>query len=497
MAPKKKTFNGFSVYMFETRKSLANRGIKMSMANMANYCKDDWEKMPSHIKEEYKAKGKSMKKEIKIKKYTSIGENIEDVKKQSIIRKLQSDAMYHYIEELVRMDPPRYFIPKTKFILIHINPYTSEREGFFFPAEVTMAEFSLEKGLTRIFHQLLGFDKIRTFAPPAPTADVNNHAKNNHQITTFYKLPNNYKETFLKLIGFIINKEVNEDMLYDSTLDLPPIYTAHDSNGNELMITIASLFQLCKSATNDSISRNDFNNILRVYHLDKLFMEVKNASYSSAYPDSDVKAIPSVAIATENLSKDLLNIIKTVGCTFHEKLERSHVCSNFYVCKWIYIFSTHCCHYFNIKLVAGCHYDFDLSKTEVSVEVDPVDKVETSKNYVGYFEKKKDLAANNFPALEGKSTVQSTRNWPELNITAQIKSVQLVSNKNIKLPSLGTSQIPIPEDTSTVNSWIQNEGRGRGGIDRNKNKLPLSQMLKNINLEENNLIVQCDDDMKT
>lgn len=201
MAQKKTVFNGFSVYMLETQQMLAKQGIKMKMCDMAEFCKKDWEKMPDHMKNNYKKKGKNMKQENNIKNYTTIGENVKDVKKQSDDIKIHADAMYHYIEELVHMDPPRYCIPKTKFILIHINSYTIYSEEFFFPAEITMAEFSLEKGLIRIFHQLLGFDKTRTFSPIAPTADINNHAKNNHQITTFFKLPNNYKETFFKMIG--------------------------------------------------------------------------------------------------------------------------------------------------------------------------------------------------------------------------------------------------------------------------------------------------------
>lgn len=169
-------------------------------------------------------------------------------------------------------------------------------------------------------------------------------------------------------------------MLNDPTLDLPPVYTAHTSTGNELKTTIISIFQLFKSAVNSSMNKDNFNNIFRVYHLDKLFMELKNACHSYAYPDSDDMAIPSVAIATDHLTKHLLDTIKAIGCTFHEKLENSHICSNYIVCKWIYIFSIHCCHYFNIELTSGCHYDFNLFKTEISVQL--IDNVKSFNSHV-------------------------------------------------------------------------------------------------------------------
>jgi len=185
----------------ETRQKLINQGVRVSMADMSEYCKKDWEDMSDEMKEKYKIKGKNMKSDAKIGKYTSIGENIEDVKKQSDENKSQTNAMYLYIDELLSMQPANYYLPKQTFILIHINPYTCEKERFYFPAEISMAEFSLEKGLIRMFHQLVGFDQVRTNAPRAPTADINNHAANNHKINVFSMFPNNYSEILLKMIG--------------------------------------------------------------------------------------------------------------------------------------------------------------------------------------------------------------------------------------------------------------------------------------------------------
>lgn len=201
MAPKKKTYNAFSVFMQETQQKLAEQGVRKRMSEMSSYCTPLWEKMSDQEKDKFKLKSKQMKNEYKCKKYTSIGENVEDVKRQSEDCKSQTDAMYKYIEELVRVHPPSHYLPKQKFILIHINPYTCEKEGFFFPAEISMAEFSLERGLIRTFHQLVGFDKNKTNAPPAPTADINNHAINNHKITPYMKFTNNYTKILLKIIG--------------------------------------------------------------------------------------------------------------------------------------------------------------------------------------------------------------------------------------------------------------------------------------------------------
>lgn len=281
-------------------------------------------------------------------------------------------------------------------------------------------------------------------------------------------------------LGFIIDKDVNEDILNDQTLDMPPIYTAHSYIGNELMITSSSLYQLYQSAVKYP-ERDDFNNLIKVYHLDKLFMELKNVSYKFKNPYDDDKAIPSVTIATDNLTKDMFNTIKSIGCTFHEKLEYAHVCSNFFVCKWIYILSTHCCQYFNIKLIAGSHYDFDLPKAEIQI-LENFDKLDISNDYLFMNEankKSQDFTTNNFPSLDGKSSTvvhQPVWNRPiEQKLTAHNKMVSSKDDKD-SFPPLGCSQRAIPENDPTIgkNSWYKNAGQ--------KNKLPQgNKTTKNTN----------------
>lgn len=199
MASKKKTINGYSLYMTETQKKLSTQGIPMSMAALATYCKSDWEKMPEEMKEKYKARAKQMKHSCKVEKMTSTGEKVNDVVNRDRESSAQFNAMYSYIEELVKLRLD--YLSKQTFIFIHVNSYSCEKENFYFPAEIAMVEFSLERGLIRRYHKLIGFDKIRTKAPPAPSADINMHAKANHQIDTFAKLSVNYTDVLLKIIG--------------------------------------------------------------------------------------------------------------------------------------------------------------------------------------------------------------------------------------------------------------------------------------------------------
>ncbi|KAL4083257.1 hypothetical protein QTP88_028587 [Uroleucon formosanum] len=479
MAPKKKTYNGYAMFMVETRQKFLSQGTRVSMAEMSEYCKRDWENMSDEMKESYKAKAKMMKNEGKAGKYTSIGENVEDVVKQSDDSKTQTNAMYAYIDVLLDMQPASHYLPKQKFILIHINSYTCEREGFYFPAEISMAEFSLEKGLIRMFHQLIGFDKVRTNAPQAPTADINNHAANSHKIDVFSMFPNNYTEVLLKMIGFIMNKEVNAAILNDLTLDMPPVYTAHTPIENELMITSSSLFKLFESAVLDA-ERSDFNNIIRVYHLDKLFMKLKNACYKVKNPGARDLALPSVAMATDSLTKSVMNTIKSTGCNFHERLELAHVCSNFFVCKWINILSTHCCRYVDVELISGRHYDFDLSKINSPVE-EHFEKINISKLTADHSDNKvinepKTLEASSLPTLEGKfSTDIQKPTWNKIECEEN-KNSKTITNEEDNFHQLDESKdIQNNARETSLNSWWRVAGRGRGVISQvnsnNQNQL--------------------------
>lgn len=260
-------------------------------------------------------------------------------------------------------------------------------------------------------------------------------------------------------------------MLNDPNLDIPPIYTAHSSTGKELMTTSSSLFQLYQSAVKYA-DKSDFNRLLSVYHLDKLFMEMKNVSHDIKHPNKNEKALPSVAMATDNLTKDMINIMTSIGCRFHEELGYNHVCSNYYICKWIYIISTHCCQYFDMQYISGCHYDFNLSATEFSLEKS-IENLYVSKHdsFINNSSEKKmqSLTPDSFPALDGGlSTVQQPV-WsrPEHKVNTHNKTTL---NKNDNFPPLGHSHNVIPENlTVGMNSWRHNTGRGKDIISNVQN----------------------------
>jgi len=266
-----------------------------------------------------------------------------------------------------------------------------------------------------------------------------------------------------------MNKDVDETILDDLTLDMPPIYTAHSPIQNELMITSASLFRLFESAVR-GVGRSDFNNIIRIYHLDKLFMNLKNACYKVKHPGADELALPSVSMASLCFSKVVIETIESIGCNFHEQFELFDNCSNYFICKWINILSAHCCRYLDIELVPGCHYDFCLSKTESSIE-NKFGKMKISKFSTDYshnmqIDKPITVAENSaFPAVEGElSTViqKPIRNMPENKSNTNSDSSTDNKDNFLQLSDLKNIQKGAP--VTVMKNWKENAGHGRSVI---------------------------------
>lgn len=113
----------------------------------------------------------------------------------------KKEEMYNFIEKMVRREPARLLLPIQKFIFIHVNTYTDGVSGFHFPAEITAAEFSLEKGLIRIFHKLVGLDQIKTNSMPFCMSKIKQHSETKNKMNPFSNFSIDYKTILLKLLS--------------------------------------------------------------------------------------------------------------------------------------------------------------------------------------------------------------------------------------------------------------------------------------------------------
>lgn len=111
-------------------------------------------------------------------------------------------------------------IQKLQFYVVHVNFFYSYKENNanetkFHPAEIAIAEFSLDKGITRTYNQIIN-EKIRL----GYTGTAQEKSCATHQIPLNSPIgKNNYKELFRDIYEFIKPGSKNGK--------LPPIYTMH------------------------------------------------------------------------------------------------------------------------------------------------------------------------------------------------------------------------------------------------------------------------------
>lgn len=104
--------------------------------------------------------------------------------------------------------------------MIHVNFFYSYKEDNatetkFHPAEIALAEFTLEKGVKRVYNQIIN-EKIRL----GYTGAAQEKSGGTHQIpVNFIKGKNDYREIFKDIYEFIKPGSKNGK--------LPPIYTLY------------------------------------------------------------------------------------------------------------------------------------------------------------------------------------------------------------------------------------------------------------------------------
>lgn len=271
-----------------------------------------------------------------LEKTTGVGEKLSDVEAVQIKEQEFRDKMIEYISSLVNSAKERnckqtitsadisdFFdrkiysfltdVQKLQFYVIHVNIFYSRtlenNEVEYYPAEVAIAEFSLEKGVLRTYCEIIN-EKVRIgFASTAKECSANSH-----QIpinASFGK--NDYIEIFRDICNFLSPGEKGGV--------LPPLYTmftkesaycpaksflsklAIANRKNNLFycinIKIRALYYILALPIS-YLSSERIDDYLLLYSLEELFATVHNA----AVDQTGISKIEPL-VASMELKKDL------------------------------------------------------------------------------------------------------------------------------------------------------------------------------------------------
>lgn len=345
--------NGYFCFMQEWKKREEKKGRRfpngMRDVQSDSACSDEWKNMPDDKKNYYKNMAKKDTSYLNKEKRTGQGYLLSDLEKQKLKEEAFMDNMNEYISTLINTAKMNQNIPQLKFYVIHMNHFYSrplnDNEIEYYPAEISIVEFSLEKGILRKYHQIVN-EKIQL----GYSCAAKSHSSGTHQIPInpgFGK--SDYREIFGDICKFLEPGKVGRKY--------PVLYTFFLKENIYLPIKLM--------LNNLYLADDKPDDYLLLYSLEKLFTNI----YNAAIEGNEVTAIVDT-YAKMQLEKDIFAYNLGLECDYHDRLKAGSLhCSQSIVTRWIFILYKFCCPLLKISIVPGVHCPMENSEDNPEIEV--------------------------------------------------------------------------------------------------------------------------------
>ena len=232
------------------------------------------------------------------------------------------------------------------FFVGHFNYLCKTDREFYPPCEMAVAEFSLERGVIRVFHEFVSpLDSV----PVGHKYKCQQHARVTHNLLPeFEYYQKDYRVLMTGLIAFLGGAG-------PAGSKLPPIYVA--PRHKEAAECIAEFL----------VQRSAAVRQLRLFSLPKLMLELRNLPLAAGAPEY----YPSQHVAQSVLEEDKWSHHAGIGCEFHEALENPHHCSVAIVRRLVFDLASGCCVVYRLALRAGRHLppDQELTRPDVAAQL--------------------------------------------------------------------------------------------------------------------------------
>ena len=309
---------------------------------------------PPHLMEPYIQKHREWKNQEKDsgRKYDAIGRPLADIEREAARQRKMVADMERDVENTVSGLGDT--VTRASFFVAHFNYLCKTSDDFFPPCEAAVVEFSLERGVKRIWQEFLSpLDSV----PEGYKYKCQQHARVTHHLTAeFQHYQTDYKVIMESLIQFLSRNREGK---------LPPIYVMPEHMDAAYCITD---FIVQKSFT-------DHDDPLRVYSLPKLMFELHNLPMGLSHP----AAYPSEYVAQTVLEDDKFSHHSGLGCDFHESLESFHYCSQS-ICQRLVLSLTATCNpIYNLGLRRNDHLPPNQAVTKPKIELSKCNYVKSER----------------------------------------------------------------------------------------------------------------------
>lgn len=291
-----------------------------------------WNNLSLAERERYERMARENRNSCPETKLTNIGISYAQHRRAEQEKEEKQRQMNLEIETTVRNLDRAETLQKYCFYFAHVNFFCRTEKGEFFPCEIALAEFSLEKGIQRTYHSFINCGRL----PIGFTFEAQTRSEETHRIELPpMKIGNkDYADILRRVRSFLTGNQSKTPNM------LPPLYTKPACE--ECVSNVLS--QFCTEAKKDP---SDY----RVYLLPKLFYELRNAAASG----EQNSLFPAQSIAERELEDDVFTFTRGISCEWHQESDAFQYCSLSLVKRWCFIVADHCCQLLGIDLVPGHH----------------------------------------------------------------------------------------------------------------------------------------------
>ncbi|XP_078050208.1 protein maelstrom homolog [Augochlora pura] len=351
--PKNKGKNPFFFFMLDWKKEQEKRGKKfpdgLRDVQRDPNLNEEWLHLSREQKAYYQSRAKDSKIEAQIShsKKTTLGECLDLViKAEKDVQEFQQN-MLRYIESVITMGKQQKSLHKLKFTFIHMNWFYKRETGIntyeYCPAEFAIAEFSLDNGIEKVYHEIVNI-KI----PLGWKWDALEMSEETHKIPVEHPDGQaDFSYMYENIVDFLKSNMTGDKY--------PPLFTIKD-----MAPAVKSMLKQMCTVTGGSI--DDF----LIYSIEALFAGLRNAAAENVAGVS----IPLV-VAENEFGKDVFSWITGVECEYHKIVGAPTFCSRSVVKRWGYTICDYCCEYLDIPKVDGVHCpmpQFNLDSTKDTIE---------------------------------------------------------------------------------------------------------------------------------
>ncbi|XP_031779325.1 protein maelstrom homolog [Nasonia vitripennis] len=346
-------------------------------------CNNTWKNLPYEEKAYYKKKENLHKSQSIHDKKTCHGESVAQLEQARIEQEEFLDSTKRNLSSLIYEAKKNNNIQRLKFFVVHINYFYSRildnNELDYCPAEIAIAEFSLEEGVTRTYHKI-----FRSKIKIGYAYEALEHSKNTHQIPKDMELgEENYSLIYEEICEFLHPGRSNGK--------LPILFTRYKVESIKCPV-----INVLKTLSNfDNTSREPFT----IYSFEELFSILRNIISEENIVGIKFDSI----VASIKLKNDPFDYKKSTQCDFHKEAQGGgNHCSKSFVQRWIFVLFSYTCDLLKIDLHPGSHIPMENGNEKQSELCNTFTNLSLNAS-----------ASSDFPATTKKSTWKKEKHASE------------------------------------------------------------------------------------